>query len=82
MVEIAFVIVLMVILMVMAILWLIAQILIGINFIDNYSWIEYIGYYKMNLLGKIVCLILNIIIFPISYLIYGIYKLFYWLFHL
>lgn len=62
---------------------IIGEIALGVYFIDNYSWIEDIIYLSdMNKIGKIVCIILNIIIFPISYIIHGVYKLFDYLFHL
>ena len=58
------------------------NIAITVNFIKNGSWIVDIIFGEMNKIGKIVCIILNIIVFPIPYLIYGIYELFYFVFYL
>lgn len=70
------------ILLITSLLLIIVNIIIAIDFIKNSSWIFYISLSHMNKLGKIVCSIGSVIIFPIAYLIYGIYLFFDFIFHL
>lgn len=70
------------ILLITSLLSIIVNIIIAIHCIKKHSWIIDISLSHMNKLGKIVCSIVSVVIFPIAYLIYGIYLFFDFIFHL